>query len=46
MQKKLVNQGFLFRELPSIVFRKGVHWKTHLENIYLSMKSDLKDSKF
>jgi len=28
--------GLLFWELPSTVFRKGVHWKTHLEEVYIS----------
>ena len=45
-QKKLVNQGFLFWELPSTVFRKGVHWTAQLEEIYISIQSDLKDPKF
>ena len=31
---------------PSTVFRKGVHWTTPFEEIYLLVLSDLKDSKF
>ena len=33
-------------ELPSTVFRKGVHWKNRFEEIYISIQLDLKDSKF
>ena len=32
--------------LPSTVFRKGVHWIDPFEEIYLSIQSDLKYSKF
>ena len=38
--------GFLFRELFFIVFKKGVHWTAQIEEIYISIQSDLKDSKF
>ena len=27
-------------------FQKGVHWTDQLEEIYISIKSNLKDSKF
>ena len=40
------NEGFLFREFPSTVFRKGVHWSAPFEEIYLFIQSYLKDSKF
>ena len=46
LQKKLENQGFLFRELPSIVFIKGLHWIAPFEEIYISIQLDMKDSKF
>ena len=36
----------LFRELPSTVFRKGVHWKDFLEEVYLFIQSYMKESKF
>ena len=36
----------MFREIPSTVFRKGVHWKSHLEEVYIHIQSDMKDSKF
>ena len=26
--------------------RKGVHWIAHLKEVYISIQSDLKDSKF
>ena len=32
--------------LPSTIFRKGVHWTAQLEEIYISIQSNLKDSKF
>ena len=46
LQNKLENQGFLFWDLPSTVFRKGVHWTNQVEEIYIYIQSDLKDSKF
>ena len=27
-------------------FQKGVHWTAHIEEVYISIKSNLKDSKF
>ena len=44
--KEIGKLGFLLWGLPSTVFRKGVHWTDHLEEIYLSIQSDLKYSKF
>ena len=44
--EEIENQGFLFRELPSTIFRKGVHWTTQFEQIYLSIQLYLKYSKF
>ena len=36
----------MFQELPSTVFRNGVHWTAPFEDIYLYSQSDLQDSKF
>ena len=32
--------------LPSTVFRKGVHWTAQIEEIYISIQSDMKYSNF